>query len=188
MSAEVVSETTNTDENTNVVNNVEDNKPANSENAGDTKPEGTEKGEEIKGSADELISHWKKFSRLHEANYNALNAEKSTWVKEKESFENKITELTNALNEKSSTLETIQVEALKTKIAHKYDLPETALRFLTGKDEETLEAEAETLTEIAGKNKKPAVIRTQGQQTDSKNAATDPREALKQWQAKALKK
>lgn len=134
------------------------------------------------------VDHWKKFSRQHEDTAKQLAAEKDAWVKARAEYEDKLSKTSTALEEKVAELTRIQTESLKAKAAAEYKLPETALSFITASDEAGIKEQAEALSGLAGFAKpKPLQLKTQGQ-AGTNAVIGDPVDALKQWQAKNLKK
>lgn len=139
-----------------------------------------------------LLAH----SRDHEKKAKNLYEEKKQWETTKASLETKLTKFSTELEEKNSTLKQLTVDGLKTKVAAEHNIPlEAAKKWFKSETEEDLVAEAEDFKKfVAGdsstKTSKPVVPinRTQATGAGAGTAKNDPREALKQWQAKNLNK
>lgn len=182
------SDTTTTDASNVTVESTEtkpvETKPADETKTVEIKPVEVDDPTELKSQ----VEHWKKFSRQHEDTAKQLTAEKEAWVKAREDYEAKLSKTSTALEEKVAELTRITTESLKAKAAAEYKLPETALSFITASDEAGIKEQAEALSGLAGFAKpKPLQLKTQGQ-AGNNAIIGDPVEALKQWQAKNLKK
>lgn len=128
------------------------------------------------------------FSRKHETRVKELVKEKESWKTEKLTLEGELHKAKAELAAIQKEAKASQIESVKAKAAIDFKLPEKALGYLKGENEEDILSSAQELAEIFGvKAAKTKVISTQGTVPQLDSSAPAHVASLAAWAA-SLKK
>lgn len=151
-----------------------------------------EKPEEVKpekdsetNDLDELqaqVARWRSSSRRHEDRIKAILSEKQEVESSRLTLEGELHKTKTELAKLQKDLRAGEVASLKTKAASEYQLPEGALKYLTGSTEEEIATSASELASTFGvKSLQKKIISTQGTASQNKSDLPEHQAALQQW-------